>query len=172
MYTAAQSADRWRRNYPRLKAFHTNHGHVDVGPGPLKLWLMEQIRESRSAEYSEKRRKLLEALGVQFSPDVNLRVWSMRMSQLRDYIEAHGTWQVRNEERDLQIWLSGARRDARAGLVPAHLVSDLKALGVSIEPLKPGPRLVAKRPLVIPGPPAEEYGAADDCDLQEPERPF
>ncbi|WP_436297882.1 helicase associated domain-containing protein [Variovorax sp. LjRoot175] len=168
--TSAQSADRWRRYYPRLKTFQAEHGHIQLPYGgpllPLKAWLQSQIQEARSPDYAPKRRMLLEALGFQFEADIDVKVWHLRMSQLREYIAAKSTWRVGPEEPELQLWLSVARRQAREGSVPPYLVSDLKALGVPIGYLPRGPSAQSAR---LPAPASEEYGA--DWDAPETERP-
>lgn len=164
----SQSDDAWRRNFPRLKAFHSRHGRADPG-GPLGIWLKRELLAAREPDYSPKRRKMLEALGVSFQPDFNHRLWSLRMTQLQSYIKAKGTWKVGAEEPDLQRWLWAARRDSRAGIVPRNLVQDLEALGVSIEPLQRGGFLAANRPVILPVPPGEQYGA--DCEELANDRP-
>jgi len=164
-----QSIDAWRRNFPRLKAFHSKHGHVDPG-GPLGIWLKRELREARKPDYSPKRHKMLEDLGVKFEPDFNYRLWSLRMTQLQSYIEANGTWKVGPEDRDLQLWLWAARRDSRDGIVPKSLVHDLEALGVPIEPLKRGPLFAADRPIFLSVPPGEAFGSDGEEPVQESPR--
>lgn len=172
MLNPALSADRWRRYYPQLKAFHAVHGHILVPGGrleALRRWLQSQVAEARSTDYSPKRRALLEALGFEFDPPIDNRVWNLRMSQLREHIVAKGTWRVGDEEPELQAWLSTARRHAREGSIPPNLVCDLEALGVSTALLPRGRKSAPAAVALIPPPATEEYGA--DWDAAEAERP-
>jgi hypothetical protein len=171
MLTPQVSAERWRRFYPRLKAFHAKHGHVDCGGmnEPLRRWLVGQLSEARAPDYPPKRRLLLESLGFKFHPPINEATWHARMAQLRDYVAANGTWRVGDEEPALKEWLSVARRLAREGVVSPHHVRDLAALGVSIAKLPKGGRNTPAEVVEIAGPVGEEFGA--DWEQSEVERP-
>jgi hypothetical protein len=167
MLSPQVSAERWRRFYPRLKAFHAKHGHVDCGGmnEPLRRWLVGQLSEARTSDYPPKRRLLLESLGFKFHLPINEGTWHVRMTQLRDYVAANGTWQVGDEEPALKHWLSVARRLAREEVVSPQHVRDLAALGVSIAKLPKGRQKAQVEVVEMPAQVRDEYVA----DWEEPE---
>ena len=97
-----------------------------------------------------------------------MRLWRLRIGQLRRYIEVHGTWQVGLDEPDLRIWINAVRKRARDGLLPANLVGDLEALGVTIALLPSSAKrdTTARKNRVSSG---ETYGS--DWDEPQVERP-
>lgn len=172
-FTAAQTMEAWRRNYPRLKAFRAEHGHVDVPIGgrteSLRQWLALENWHAQSPGYSQKRRELLEAQGYVFTARTeNMRLWQLRIDQLRRYIEEHSTWRVGMDEPDLRIWIYAVRKRARDGLLPANLVTDLETLGVPIA-LLPSSAKRDSSVRKIPVPPGETYGS--DWDEAQGDRP-
>ena len=90
-FTAAQTLETWRRQYPRLKAFRAEHGHVDVPIGgrteSLRRWLALENWLAQSPDYPQRRRELLEAQGYVFTARTeNMRLWRLRIGQLLSLI--------------------------------------------------------------------------------------
>jgi hypothetical protein len=126
----------WEERYNELVAYRQTHDHCNVPwreESGLGRWLDTQrtAYKKGSSNLTEKRRKRLEALGVQW--DRHEAAWEEKYNELVAYKQKNGHCDVpQSEESGLGVWLNDQRRAYKKGWskLTEKRQKRLEALGV------------------------------------------
>lgn len=135
--------ERWRQNLFLLISFLEKHGHCSV---PLKLpgsgnstrlarWVAKQRHLSKYGLLSDDRRRRLEGIGFQFSPEEDR--FHARLRELVSFASRHGHPNVPRswpENVSLARWVDSVRLRWRRGKLPLRYHRLLTSIGFSFAP--------------------------------------
>ena len=138
----AAMEDNWKRNITDLKRFIEQHGHANV---PQKSPSFERVASFlqrarvhyRQGRLDPKRQKVLEAMGVVWSPLED--VWNSSLAELKRFIKEHGHAHVSRSNpsfRQTAQFLSLQRKLYRQKRLDPKRQKELEALGVAWSPLE------------------------------------
>jgi hypothetical protein len=149
----------WDDRFKQILAYYDRHGDIDVPPENtdggegaeypgLHLWVQSQRSENRSYQegmpstMTRRRFVLLDALGINWSPNENL--WAERIESLKAYRDQNGHLRVRRSENyELANWLKHQRQQYKlyessrwqSRLTPER-IRQLDELGMDWDPLE------------------------------------
>lgn len=130
----------WWDGYAAALRHHAEHGHLDVtfdyvdAQGyPLGMWLVRRRSEHRGKKLSVERARLLEELGIIWSPLD--RAWQEQCEQARAFWREHGHLKPSQEQhKSLYRWLSKQRTAKAEERLSEHQVRLLEELGIDWSP--------------------------------------
>lgn len=135
--------DRWRQNFYSLVSFCEQQGHCSVplrASGPehssrLARWVVKQRHLFKQNMLPDHRRRRLEGIGFQFSPDEDR--FQARLQQLVAFTARHGHPNVPRswpEDVPLATWVNSVRLRWRRGKLPVRHYRLLSNIGFSFTP--------------------------------------
>lgn len=131
-------ADPWDAHYEALRAYRGAHGHTRVGDGEdasLCLWIRTQRRMRRQGRLSQRKIRLLDALGVDWDPHET--AWNTHLARLRTYRARYGDCNVPHTwTRDpaLGFWVAQQRQRHRQGRLEPERMRAIERLGFDWSP--------------------------------------
>lgn len=133
----------WQEMYEALRKYREQNGHVRVPQSyvtpdgrKLGIWVNKQRMEYKKGSLTEKRRLLLEALGMIWQPELLRRgTWDDYFKLLEHYTAEHdGEFSdshfVTADGRKLGVWLSNQRANYHTGKLLPERKRQLEELGI------------------------------------------
>lgn len=138
--------DDWNRAYELAAAYYRRTGHLIPGPletagdPPVRLsrWLSAQRARRGAGTMTGEQQRLLERIAMVW--DLKDAAWQRGLAAARAYRAQHGhihaprTAAIGDPPYPLGSWLHTARKDHRAGKLPADRVTALEDLGIDWNP--------------------------------------
>ena len=133
---------RWQSMYSQLEKYLSLHGNIRVPqsyvtPEGIRLgtWLNKVRTAFKRGKLSKDRQKQLEALGIDWSPELLRRgSWEHYFQLLRDHVDCNGSFPssgyVTEKGDKLGIWLSNQRRKEKLGALSWDRRQRLEELGM------------------------------------------
>ncbi|MGQ4617325.1 Helicase associated domain protein [Nocardia sp. R7R-8] len=138
---------RWTSGLAALRAYRAAHGHANIPVGfvtadgdPLGKWLYRRRTDYRAGTLPAERAAELRAEGVELTVEPwGEHLWRRHLEDLVAYRVEHGHADppqrfTTSDGFRLGAWVSRCRADYRRGRLNADQISDLRALGVTLEP--------------------------------------
>jgi len=135
------NASRWEANIAALRAFHAQHGHLDVPEDftaatgtKLAPTLSNYKTQYRKGTLPEDRARALEALGIAQESELD-NAWNRMIDALRTYHAAHGdilvpTDYTTSKGTNVAAWLYTQRRLRADGALTADQIAELDQFGM------------------------------------------
>ncbi len=109
--------DKWMESFEKLKKFKAKHGHCEVGiedgeDDNLLGWVEFQRSALSQGKLKTERKDLLDAIGFNWSSEINDHKWREMYKRLKQYHTEHGDADVPNGWKDdpkLAHWVSQQR---------------------------------------------------------------
>jgi len=130
--------DRWERSLAAARAFHAEHGHLQVPKGctvddvNLHTWVLNRRRDKRAGALSSERVAALDELG--FVWDHYTDEWQRGLSAAQDYYATYGHLRPPPKawHKDVQIsaWVIRQRKEYRQGKLTEARVAALDEIGM------------------------------------------
>jgi hypothetical protein len=131
----------WNLHLDSFKRFREEYGHSNVPVKSIKgikypklhLWIRVQRRQyvimgqGQKSHMTPARVKVLESIGFCWDPCE--AQWSLRLQELKEFVNKHGHFNVPANLRKLQKWASGQRRAYLAGSATEVHIRALNDIG-------------------------------------------